>query len=44
MALFWKTETNVPQTLTNLVRGLQHAVNMLESRNVILGSHLGMLN
>lgn len=45
---FWKTETNVPQTLTSLVRGLQHAVNsamdMLESRNVILGSHLGTLN
>lgn len=40
MALFWKTETNVPQTLTSLVRGLQHAVNsamdMLESRNVEL--------
>jgi hypothetical protein len=38
--IFWKTETNVPQTLASLIRGLQHSVNsamdMLESRNVEL--------
>lgn len=37
---FWKTETNISQTLASLIRGLQHSVNsamdMLESRNVEL--------
>lgn len=37
---FWNKEKNVPQTLSDLIRGLQHSVNtameMVETRNVEL--------
>lgn len=37
---FWNSEKNAPQTLSDLIRGLQHSVNtameMIETRNVEL--------
>lgn len=37
---FWNSEKNMPQTLSDLIRGLQHSVNtameMIETRNVEL--------
>lgn len=37
---FWNSERNMPQTLSDLIRGLQHSVNtameMIETRNVEL--------